>query len=94
MRTDFILDNNNNLIISDGDWLIGNSDQQNVELIFISYPGMWKQNPLIGCGIYGDINGNWTSNIQNYIKNQLNSDGYSQVKFNFNQSTSQIDVQL
>ena len=94
MRQDIILDENNDLTIVDGDWLVGSSDIQNVELIFISTPGMWKNNPLIGCNIYGDINGNFTNVIQSYIQNQLSSDGYSNVKFNFNNSTSKIDIQI
>jgi len=47
---DIILDSND-LSISNGDFVINESDSQHIELIVDSYIGHWKQFPLCGVGV-------------------------------------------
>ena len=48
--TDILLDNNNDLQFAvNGDFSVGDSTLQEVENIIMSYPGWWKQFPLVGC---------------------------------------------
>jgi hypothetical protein len=93
-RKDIILDNNFDLMISNGDFYISNSDQQNIELILLSYPGQWKQFPLLGAAIQGDINGPFNDQMKNRIKKQLISDGYGNVDFLFDIQTSNIKIKI
>jgi hypothetical protein len=94
MRRDITLDNNNDLQIVDGDFLVSVSDEQNIELLLISCAGQWKQYPLVGANIKGDINGLFNDVMKNTIKQQLVSDGYNSVTFKFDQSTANINIKL
>ena len=92
MRHDITLDNNNDLQIVDGDFLVSVSDEQNIELLLISCAG--QQYPLVGANIKGDINGLFNDVMKNTIKQQLVSDGYNSVTFKFDQSTANINIKL
>lgn len=48
---DIILDDDLDLLIVDGDFVIGESINQEILLIINSSPGNWKQNPLVGVAI-------------------------------------------
>ena len=91
-RQDILLDDNNDYMIIDGDFFIENSDQQNIQLILLSTPGSWKQYPLVGASIKGDINGLFDYNMKNRIKQQLQNDGYSGINFNYNNGTGKINI--
>ena len=94
MRHDITLDNNFDLQIVDGDFLVSVSDEQNIELLLISCAGMWKQYPLVGANIKGDVNGLFNDVMKNTIKQQLVSDGYNGVTFKFNQNTANLDIKI
>ena len=51
MAKDILLDDTYNLQIQDGDFVIGDSQGQEVEQILMSAPGQWRQNPTIGFNI-------------------------------------------
>lgn len=42
--------------IENGDLVVGDSDQQDVELILDAHPGEWRQWPLLGMGISQYLN--------------------------------------
>ena len=68
---------NDDLEIKDGDWVVGNSDQQGIEFILRARPGHFYQFPTLGIGI--DANKMGTVNkqaLRQNIRQQLNSDGY------------------
>ena len=68
---------NNDLEISNGDFVIGNSDQQNVQNIIQAHKGQFYQTPLIGVGILSEMNSAVTlQNIKNRIRTNLLIDGY------------------
>jgi hypothetical protein len=48
---DLVLDLNNDLIIEDGDWVIAQSDDQNIEAILLAEKGQFYEFPLLGYGI-------------------------------------------
>lgn len=48
---DILLDENYAVRIEGGDLLVGESTKQHQNLLLISNPGEWKQNPTIGIGI-------------------------------------------
>lgn len=75
--TDILLDNNNDLqFAANGDFTIGDSTLQEVENIIISYPGWWKQFPLVGCAATNYIGSPGVGQqLSNSINQQLKLDG-------------------
>ncbi len=64
-------------IFNNGDFLLGESDQQHIQDIVESFPGWWKEYILLGVGIrsYNGSSGR-EQEIQTNIALQLRSDGY------------------
>lgn len=73
---DFLIDQNNNLQIEDGDWLVGDSHHQHIELLLTSIPGQWKENPETGVGLSLSQNGVIDGFIKRTIAVQLEADGF------------------
>ncbi len=76
--TDFLLNpTTGDLLIQNGTFVIGPSDNQHIEDIIIANPGDWKQYPKLGVGIDSYINGSDLYELNQSIKTQLVADGYS-----------------
>ena len=74
--TDVLLDETGDLQIVNGDFAIGDSTPQEVQNIVMSYPGWWKQYPLVGCAVPNYLNSPATGQqMVNIIKQQLKLDG-------------------
>lgn len=75
--TDILIDNDNDLLIAaNGDFSVGNSTLQEVAAIITSYPGWWKQYPLVGCAAPNYINSPGAGQqLSNSINQQLKLDG-------------------
>jgi len=72
---DLLLDQNNDLMITNGDLTIGDSDKQHQKLILSSYKGEWKANPELGAAVQDMLS---DDNFSKYIieaKKQLEYDG-------------------
>ena len=48
---DFLIDSTGDLIIQDGDLVIGESDDQQKEILLVSEKGSFKENPAVGVGL-------------------------------------------
>ena len=74
--TDILFDNDYDLAVLNGDFEIGESVEQEVEDIIISFPGWFKQFPLVGVSaplyLKGPAN---LQNLQRNIQLQLQGDG-------------------
>lgn len=81
--TDILLDANNNLqFATNGDFAVGDSALQEVENIMISYPGWWKQFPLVGCAAPNYIGSPGAGQqLSNSISQQLKIDGKTLTSF-------------
>jgi hypothetical protein len=75
MAQDFLYDDNNDLLISNGDWAIGDSDMQHVQDLLLSFPGHYKNSPLSGVGLPAYQNGIMDRTIERTIKVALEADG-------------------
>ncbi len=65
------------LTIDNGDFVIGNSDQQNIRNIVQSQRGQFYHTPMIGVGILDEMNSAVTvQSLKNRISNNLKLDGY------------------
>jgi hypothetical protein len=84
---DIILDDNNDLIISNGDFVIQDSDSQHIGLIIDSWIGHWKQYPLCGVGVdnYVKSSGQQLA-LKRAISVQLEPDGLVNVNVTSNSS--------
>lgn len=80
---DILLDDNNDLIIgANYDFVIDDSTLQEVESIIISYPGWWKEYPLVGCAAPNYLNSPGAGQqLSNSIKQQLKIDGKTLTSF-------------
>ncbi len=74
---DFLLDDDGDLLIQNGDFVVGSSDVQHVEDIINSFVGEWKQYPILGVGLLSYLNSENAQQASTNIKQQLQSDGYS-----------------
>ena len=67
----------NELRIENGDFVIGNSDQQHIRHIVQAQRGQYYATPLIGVGIMDEMNSAITIQaLKNRIKNNLRLDNY------------------
>jgi hypothetical protein len=86
MAKDIILEDNDLKIIN-GDFIIDNSDEQNIENILVSFKGDWKQWPLIGVGIIKYIHSPQTYSIKRTIEKeimlQLKYDNAKEIKVKY-----------
>lgn len=84
---DIILDDNNDLLIKNGDFVIRESDSQHIQLIIESAFGSWKQFPLCGVGINKYIKSSGQqSALKREIRVQLEADGMTNVNITSNSS--------
>lgn len=90
---DILLDENNDLKIINGDFLIGESTNQNVELLFKTSPGEWKEHIETGIAIQRSNNGNLDRFLDRTIRVQMEADGYNIEKLVINELGVSIDGQ-
>lgn len=76
MNQDYLLDDNGDLLIKDGDFVVGPSDNQHIQDILQSFQGEWKQFPLTGAGILQATNTGRPQDQINNAKAQLQAGGY------------------
>lgn len=76
MAQDILLDENDDVRIENGDFVIGDSLDQEVGLILRMNKGELKEDPIVGCDLIRLINSNITeSELKQIIKLQLARDG-------------------
>lgn len=94
---DILLDNDLELQFSNaGDFLIGNSKTQRMELITISNPGDWSQWPLLGVGIINYLSGPLRRPVLRELERQISLqakyDDLRVAKIQFTGEEFDIDV--
>ena len=76
--TDFLLDENGDLLIENGDFVTGPSDNQHIQDIINFNTGFLKQYPQVGVGIQNYVKSQSSAAaLQNSVKQQLQADGYT-----------------
>jgi hypothetical protein len=83
---DFQLDNNQDLKIENGDFVLADSTDQNVELLFRITPGELKEHLETGVAIDRSINGNIDRFLDRTIRVQMEADGYEIDKLEINEN--------
>jgi hypothetical protein len=78
---DFLLDNDDDLLIENGDFATGESDNQSVYLVIKSSYGDWRESPILGANLQGFINSKLSDlQLKNKLKLALKSDGWALKK--------------
>ena len=83
------------LLIKNGDFVVGPSDNQHIHDLLVDVPGWWHQYPAIGCSLInyqrGSIN---ITQLTNIIRTQLSQDGYTVgfPKIAFDASGNILDI--
>jgi len=72
---DFLIDDNTDLQIANGDLVVGLSDEQHQELLLICEKGSFKENVMVGVGATNYIEDEDQSNLLTEIRRQFLADG-------------------
>lgn len=74
---DIITTTDYDLEITGGDFAVGESTAQHLEMLLLSKQGEWKESPLTGGNIQQAQNGTITRALDRHIRIQLEADGFS-----------------
>jgi hypothetical protein len=90
--TDFILDENNDIIVENSSFKTGDSFQQEVKLIMQGPPGSFRENGYLGMDLLSSIDDDEASYIISELKKMLRLDGKKLNYINTDNDVIQIDV--
>ena len=95
MRQDIITDDDGDLLIKDGDFVIGESDQQHVLDIIDSQPGETKEFPICGFGAINYVKSRITeAEFKRDLKLQLNYDDYENSKIDLSNGFENLNIEI
>ncbi|WP_187477852.1 oxidase [Amniculibacterium sp. G2-70] len=96
MRKDILLNEQNEILIVDGDFVIGQSDQQHVKHIVEAFKGEYKSNPLVGFGVINYLKRDEMieSEFKRDLKIQLTSDGYQDPIIDLTGGFEQLKINI
>ena len=78
MRTDILLDENNDLVVLNSDFTMGESDSQHIIDTINAEKGTWKETPSTGVGVRKYVKGRGVELIlSREIKLHLENDNYN-----------------
>ena len=85
-----------NAPLKDGDWNIGESDQQHIEHVCMSAPGHFKSSPLLGVNLIDFINSPMSpktvSELERIIRLNLELDGAKNITIDIDPETKSINT--
>lgn len=95
MREDILTDifGDNDLLIQNGDFVVGDSDVQHAQHLIEAEQGHYKQWPLIGVGARRLLSGPADGDMRRTVQLQLVSDGHNSPKVGLD-SNSKITIRL
>lgn len=84
---DILLNNENDISIVNGDFQIGESEQQEIESILIAFKGEFKNTPLVGAEILRMLKArNTRQGMTREVNEQLKYDGFQKIDFKIEDS--------
>ena len=92
-RIDYLSDKTGDLLIKNGDFVRGESDNQHIADLIVSAKGEWREFPLIGAEADRHIKSNSLESLKAAIIENLKTDGYQIKKVQINDDFS-IDVDV
>lgn len=94
MRNDLLLDENNDLLITENDVTIGESDGQNGRLLLDTKKGDWTQFPNTGVGIIQYLKGAFDGEARRNVRLQFQGDGYKVDTLEFDVETGLLNLKF
>lgn len=96
MRNDILLNEQNELLIVDGDFVTGQSDQQHVKCIVEAFKGEFKSNLLVGFGAinYLKRDEKIESEFRRDLKIQLENDGYIDAEIDLTEGFGKLKINI
>lgn len=92
---DILLDTDGDLLIEDGDFVIGNSDTQNVESIVHNFKGEFKEYPLVGFGVINYVKTNTSEmKFKRDLKIQLENDNYTNPIIDISKGFDKLNIKI
>jgi hypothetical protein len=88
--TDILLDTNNDLLIVDNDFVIGESSGQHQGLLLIIEKGQIKEKPDATVGIVDYINDNEIEDMKFEIRKKFEADGMDFKGIDYNEITGDL----
>jgi hypothetical protein len=88
--TDILLDTNNDLLIVDNDFVIGESSGQHQELLLIIEKGQIKEKPDATVGVVDYINDNEIEDMKFEIRKKFEADGMDFKGIDYNETTGDL----
>jgi hypothetical protein len=86
---DFLQDTDNDILIVDNDFVVGNSDEDHIVDIISSNQGEWKEYILCGVGIENYLNASGVQlQLKKQILQQLANDGFTDINVTFNDTNT------
>jgi hypothetical protein len=93
--TDLLLDSTGDVMIENGDFVFGESDQQHVEDIFIANQGEYKEWPLLGFGAINYIKTRVTdAEFKRDLKIQLAYDDYIAANIDTSNGIENVKIEI
>ncbi len=93
--TDLLKDLSGDIIIENGDFVFGDSDQQHVEDIFMCNQGEFKEWPLLGFGAINYIKSTITDEeFKRDLKIQLDYDDYTSVNIDTSEGFENLKIEI
>jgi hypothetical protein len=89
---DFELNSENDLMIVNGDFHIGSSANNDIQLLIVSTPGDWRQYPKCGADATSEINSSDAYAFKLRIEEQLRADGFEVNYVKLNNGEIDIDA--
>lgn len=90
-----MIDENGELVFSNGDFKLVDSSEQDAILIVNTNIGAWKQHPTCGVGIKKYLGSSgMEANLRREIITQLVADGFKNVKVNVIQNNEMFDYSI
>ncbi|RTL47463.1 MAG: hypothetical protein EKK39_14255 [Sphingobacteriales bacterium] len=89
---DILLDNNLDIAIQNGDFVVGECTQQNQQLLLMAGKGTFKEFPTTGVGLNDFIESEDTVGLLREVKAQFSADGMTVNSLGFNNSKLVVDA--
>lgn len=89
---DFLLDSDFDLMIKDGDFLLGESNQQHQQSILLAEKGAFKQHPTLGVGLFSFLKNENPNELLREIRLEFDNDGMKIKRIGFEGGKLKIDA--
>jgi hypothetical protein len=95
MRQDILLDTDGDLLIENGDFVIGASDSQHIDHIVNAQLGEYKEHLLVGFGAINYLKTNVSEmEFKRDLKVQLEIDGYQDASIDLSGGFSKLKIEF